>query len=299
MEDVVSSIVPTSPAPSTQIGETEGTPLPEAPGPLPAVPEPRAVSPADARDLTRVFLRRLNELEEGTPEYQYVRNTLIELGLSVVNYATRRFRQREDLHEDLVQVGTIGLIKAIDRFDVDREVEFTSFAIPYITGEIKRFFRDNTWAVHVPRKLQDQRIALARANERLETELGRAPTTAELAEDLELSEQEVGEARIAANGYSARSIDVPVSREGGDRGEETLGEHLGFSDPALEKVENVHALKTLLGELDERERRIIDLHYGQELTQQQIGNELGISQMHVSRLLRKCLDRLRVAMTQA
>ncbi|MGW3141432.1 sigma-70 family RNA polymerase sigma factor, partial [Streptomyces sp. NPDC001139] len=125
---------------------------------LPEVAEPSRVEPKDARQLTRLFLDRLAVLEEGTADYQYARNTLIEMNASLVRFAAGRFRSRgpEEM-EDIVQVGMIGLIKAIDRFEISREVEFTSFAIPYIVGEIKRFFRDTTWAVHVPRRLQEAR----------------------------------------------------------------------------------------------------------------------------------------------
>ncbi|MGH3118046.1 MAG: SigB/SigF/SigG family RNA polymerase sigma factor [Streptomyces sp.] len=264
---------------------------------LPLINDPFAVAPRDARELTHVFLQRLRGLEEGTAPYHYARNTLIELSLPLVNFVARRYRQREGEHEDIRQVGTIGLIKAIDRFDLSREVEFTTFAIPYISGEIKRFFRDTTWAVHVPRRLQEQRMALARATEGLEARLGRPPNTGELAEDMRLSEDEVIEAQVAANAYSTHSLDMPTDEDGVKGGNTLLG-CLGSCDPAIEKVENLHALKPLLAELDERDRRIIEMHFGQELTQQQIGDSLGISQMHVSRLLRRCLDQLRVAMTR-
>ena len=132
-------------------------------GPLPGIEEPRSVAPRDARELSRQFFQRLAELEEGTHEYQYARNTLIEMNMSLVRFAAGRFRGRGDDMEDLVQTGMIGLIKAIDRFELAREVEFTSFALPYIVGEIKRFFRDTTWAVHVPRRLQELRVELAKA----------------------------------------------------------------------------------------------------------------------------------------
>ena len=136
-------------------------------GPLPGIEDPRTVAPRDARELSRQFFQRLTELEEGTHEYQYARNTLIEMNMSLVRFAAGRFRGRGDDMEDIVQVGMIGLIKAIDRFELSREVEFTSFALPYIVGEIKRFFRDTTWAVHVPRRLQELRVELAKAREEL------------------------------------------------------------------------------------------------------------------------------------
>ena len=166
-------------------------------GSLPHIVDPRTVAPRDAREMSRQFFDRLSELEEGTHEYQYVRNTLIEMNMSLVRYAASRFRGREDYMEDIVQVGTIGLIKAIDRFELSREVEFTTFAVPYIVGEIKRFFRDTSWAVHVPRRLQEARVELARATDELQSRLGRMPTTRELSELMSLSEEEVIEARKA------------------------------------------------------------------------------------------------------
>ncbi|MGW2177608.1 RNA polymerase sigma factor SigF [Streptomyces sp. NPDC001732] len=268
-------------------------------GGLPWIEDAGKVAPSDARELSRLFFDRLRSLEEGTPAHQYARNTLIEMNLSLVRFAAGRFRGRGDDMEDIVQVGTIGLIKAIDRFDLSREVEFTSFSIPYITGEIKRFFRDTTWAVHVPRRLQELRVDIARTKESLTTELDREPTVPELAEQLGLSEDEVTEGIVAANGYAAGSLDVPADPSGPgrpDRQGRTFADVLGGPDPALETVENLHALAPLLGCLDSRERRIIDLRFGQEMTQARIGEELGISQMHVSRLISRILRKLRSGM---
>jgi RNA polymerase sigma-B factor len=264
---------------------------------LPEVTDARKVAPGDARDMSKVFFDRLQSLEEGTQEYQYVRNTLIELNLSLVRFAASRYRSRVELREDIVQVGTIGLIKAIDRFDLSREVEFNTFALPYITGEIKRFFRDTSWAVHVPRRLQELRLELAKANEKLEALFDRAPTAEELAEYLGITLEEVNEGRLASNGYVAESLDLPTGYDDNGGDATGLGDRMGSSDPAMEIVENLHALKPLLAELDHRDRRILELRFGQELTQSQIGAELGISQMHVSRLLTRCLAELRRAMT--
>ncbi|MGW2788140.1 RNA polymerase sigma factor SigF [Streptomyces populi] len=262
---------------------------------LPEVADPARVSPQDARQLNRLFLDRLTVLEEGTPEYSYARNTLIEMNLSLVQYAASRFRSRgaEEM-EDIVQVGTIGLIKAIDRFDLTREVEFTSFAIPYITGEIKRFFRDTTWAVHVPRRLQEARVQLAKATEELRSRLGRTPTVQELSQLMSLSEEEVNEARLASNGYNSTSLDAAINA--GDEGEAALADFIGSDDSSLELVEDFHALAPLIASLDERERRIIHMRFVDELTQAQIGEHLGISQMHVSRLLSRTLAKLRKGM---
>ncbi|MFD9538131.1 SigB/SigF/SigG family RNA polymerase sigma factor [Streptomyces sp. NPDC060010] len=273
---------------------------------LPHIDDARQVAPADARELSRLFLVRLRSLEEGTRQYQYARNTLIEMNISLVQFAARRFRGRTqdggiDI-DDIVQVGTIGLIKAIDRFDPDREVEFTTLALPYITGEIKRFFRDTTWAVHVPRRLQELRTELAKSQEALTEIFGRAPTVKELAEHLELSEDDVIEGLVAANGYTSASIDATTStrqRTSGDTAGRSLAETVGDADHDMELFEDFHTLAPLLKTLDERDRRILNMRFAREMTQAEIGAELGISQMQVSRLLTRTLTRLRTGMLAA
>ncbi|MFD9392292.1 RNA polymerase sigma factor SigF [Streptomyces sp. NPDC060000] len=262
---------------------------------LPEVPDPSKVAPKDARELTRLFFQQLTVLEEGTPQYQYARNTLIEMNISLVRYAASRFRSRNpEEMEDIVQVGVIGLIKAIDRFELSREVEFTSFSIPYIVGEIKRFFRDTTWAVHVPRRLQEARVQLARATEELHSRLGRTPTVAELAQLMNLEEREVIEARLASNGYRSSSLDAAINNS--EDGESSLSDFIGNDDGALELVEDFHALAPMIADLDERARRILHWRFVEELTQAQIGERLGVSQMHVSRLLSRTLAQLREGM---
>ncbi|MEU3510533.1 RNA polymerase sigma factor SigF [Streptomyces longwoodensis] len=262
---------------------------------LPEIADPSKLAPKDARELSKVFFDRLQMLEEGTPEYSYARNTLIEMNMSLVRFAAGRFRSRgpEEM-EDIVQVGMIGLIKAIDRFELSREAEFTSFAIPYIVGEIKRFFRDTTWAVHVPRRLQEARVQLARATEELSSRLGRTPTVKELSELMSLPEDEVREARLAANGYNSSSLDATIN--GSEDGEAALQDFIGSEDRALDLVEDFHTLAPLIADLDERDRQIIHMRFVEELTQAQIGERLGVSQMHVSRLLSRTLARLRAGM---
>ncbi|MCB5909261.1 SigB/SigF/SigG family RNA polymerase sigma factor [Streptomyces pinistramenti] len=264
----------------------------EAPSALPRIASPRTVAPSGARDLSRLFFDRLTVLEEGTHEYQYARNTLIEMNLSLVRYVAGRFRSRGQEMDDIVQVGTIGLIKAIDRFDPLLENEFTTFAIPYISGEIKRFFRDTTWSVRVPRRLQELRVDLARAREDLEGEGVHDPGVADLAGHLGLKEEEVNEGLVACNGYDSDSIDRPIQA----RGKQQTGlvaDLIGQEDPALALAEDLHALKPHLAQLDERERTLIRLRFGAEMTQSEIGAELGLSQMHVSRLLSRAFTTLR------
>ncbi len=267
---------------------------------LPWVEDAGKVAPKDARELSKLFFEQLCRLEEGTHEYQYARNTLIEMNLSLVRFAASRFRNRGSGEmEDIIQVGTIGLIKAIDRFDLSREVEFTSFAVPYIVGEIKRFFRDTSWAVHVPRRLQELRVEIAKAKEQLAGALDRDPTVKDLATHLKITEEEVLDGLVAANGYAAGSLDSPneQSEDGPASGKaRTVADTMGDTDPAIETVENLHALAPLIQELDDRERQIIEMRFGQEMTQSKIGEALGISQMHVSRLLARTLGKLRTGL---
>ncbi|MEW1748900.1 SigB/SigF/SigG family RNA polymerase sigma factor [Streptomyces angustmyceticus] len=263
-----------------------------APTVLPQIQVPQRVAPSDARELSRQFLERLHDVEEGTPEYQYARNTLIEMNLSLVRYVARRFSSRRESTEDVLQVGTIGLIKAIDRYDPSRDVEFTTLAVPYIQGEIKRFFRDTTWSVRVPRRLQELRIDLARAREELESEGGHEPTVADLAARLDMPEGEVAEGLMASNGYDSDSIDRPI-QTGGKRETGLVADLIGTEDPALALAEDVQALKPHLVELDDRDRTLLQLRFGEEMTQAEIGKELGLSQMHVSRLLTRACATLR------
>ncbi|MER5928913.1 SigB/SigF/SigG family RNA polymerase sigma factor [Streptomyces sp. NPDC002054] len=278
-------------------------PAGEPSGALPHITDAREVAPADARVLSRLFLVRLRSLEEGTREYQYARNTLIEMNVSLVRFAAKRFQARagggRTETDDIVQVGIIGLIKAIDRFDPDREVEFATLALPFITGEIKRYFRDTTWAVHVPRRLQELRTDLAKSQEVLTDVLGRAPTVAELAADLELDEEQVIEGLVAANGYTSDSLDAATDSEDSSsaaRRTRSLADTMGEVDPAIELFEEFHTLAPLLARLGGRDRRILRMRFGEEKTQAEIGAVLGISQMQVSRLLARTLARLRAGM---
>jgi RNA polymerase sigma-B factor len=261
---------------------------------LPEIPPARSVDPLDSRALSKTLFVRLATLDEGTHEYAYVRNTLIELNLALVKFAAARFRSRSEPMEDIIQVGTIGLIKAIDRFEADRDVEFPTFAMPTIVGEIKRFFRDTSWAVRVPRRLQELRLDLAKATDRLQQQLDRSPTVSELAAHLGLEEQEVVEGMAASNAYTASSLDAAGAEE--DDVESTLADRIGVEDEGLEGIENLESLKPLVAQLPERSRRILSLRFVGGLTQSQIGEELGISQMHVSRLLARTLARLRAGL---
>jgi RNA polymerase sigma-B factor len=261
---------------------------------LPEIPDPATLDTADARELSKVLFARLRTLEEGTHAYSYVRNTLVELNMGLVRYAAGQFAHRSEPMEDIVQVGTIGLIKAINRFDANREVEFLTYALPTITGEIKRFFRDTSWSVRVPRRLQELRLHLAKTRDRLEQELDREPSTAELAAHLGISEAEVAEGQTASNAYTAGTLEAPATADNEDDG--PLERRLGALDPELEKIEALTALKPLIEQLPERDRLILSLRFVDELTQSEIGERIGVSQMQVSRLLNHTLRTLRAGL---
>ncbi|WP_084729691.1 SigB/SigF/SigG family RNA polymerase sigma factor [Streptacidiphilus neutrinimicus] len=253
--------------------------------------DPVTLDVLEVRALTDVLFVRLRELEEGTAEYSYVRNTLVELNMSLVRTAAQRFAHHKEPVEDLIQVGVVGLIKAINGFDTGRGVEFVTYALPTITGEIKRFFRDTSWSVHVPRRLQELRLQLARADDALEQELGRRPTTAELAARVGVTEAEVAEGRIAADAYTAGTLSAPAGDQDEDDG--PLQRRLGALDRDLENIVDLTALRQILPGLPESDRRLLKLRFVDDLTQAQIGERIGCSQMHVSRLLSRILGRLR------
>jgi RNA polymerase sigma-B factor len=246
------------------------------------------------RARARELFERLSALPEGSPERERIRGTLVELHLPLVEYLARRFRNRGEWLDDLTQVATIGLIKSIDRFDLERGVEFSTYATPTIVGEIKRHFRDKGWAVRVPRRLQELKLSLTKAIGELAQREGRAPTVSELAAHLQMSEEDVLEGLESANAYSTVSLDAPDS---GDEDAPAVSDSLGIVDEALEGVEYRESLKPLLERLPPREKKILLLRFFGNLTQSQIAAELGISQMHVSRLLARTLTQLRDGLT--
>jgi RNA polymerase sigma-B factor len=252
--------------------------------------EERAVRTANDRAHARTLFGDLAALPESDPRRQRVRDELVEMHLPLVEYLARRFRNRGEPLDDLVQVATIGLIKSVDRFDLGRGVEFSTYATPTIVGEIKRHFRDKGWAIRVPRRLQELKLALAKATSELSQKNGRAPTVAELALHLSLSEEDILEGLESSNAYSAVSLDAPDS---GDDDSPAVADSLGVTDESLEGVEYRESLKPLLEKLPPREKKILLLRFFGNMTQSQIAAELGISQMHVSRLLARTLAQLR------
>jgi RNA polymerase sigma-B factor len=246
------------------------------------------------RDVERALLFRMSELHPHEPERKTIRDTLVTMHLPLVEHLARRFRDRGEPHDDLVQVGTIGLIKAVDRFDVERGVEFSTYATPTIVGEIKRHFRDRGWAIRVPRRLQELRLLLSQATSELSQRTGRSPTVRELAEHLGLTHEEILEGLESAQAYSTLSLDAHSSDEDSDT--PSLQDSLGMEDEALAGVEYRESLRPLLDALPPRERQIVILRFFHTMTQSQIAAEIGISQMHVSRLLARSLTQLRAGL---
>jgi RNA polymerase sigma-B factor len=260
-----------------------------------AIGEQRPRGWTDAnRARERELLDALAVLEEDDPRRPAIRDELVTMHLPLVNHLARRFRDRGEAHDDLVQVGTIGLIKSVDRFDPDRGVEFSTYATPTIVGEIKRHFRDKGWSVRVPRRLQELRLAIGRATADLSQSNGRSPTVKEIAAHLQISEDEVLEGLEAAQSYSTLSLDGSAGDADGES--PALVDTLGTDDAALEHVEYRETLRPVLAALPERERQIVLLRFFHNKTQSEIAAEVGVSQMHVSRLLVKSLRTLRGAM---
>ena len=247
---------------------------------------PRALTaPQSAEDLELLFRGWQEDGDQRAREALVRRFTPLARGLA------RRYDRSSEPQDDLMQVAMLGLLKAIDRFDPDRGNAFASFAVPTILGEMRRYFRDSGWGVHVPRSLQERALKVGEAQETLTKDRGRAPTVGELATYLELSIEEVGEALQTARVYDVISLDAP---RGGDEEDScSFGESIGQLDTRYELVELDVTICGALGELPPRERRILHMRFVEELTQTQIAQRVGISQMQVSRLLRRSLDRIR------
>jgi RNA polymerase sigma-B factor len=285
--DAVDNVVP------EQGRDVDAAETPETPDPADtqlAADAERAAKTSHDRARARELFADLIALSDDDPKRQRVRDELVEMHLPLVEYLARRFRNRGEPLDDLIQVATIGLIKSVDRFDLERGVEFSTYATPTIVGEIKRHFRDKGWAIRVPRRLQELKLSLAKATSELSQRNGRAPTVGELAQHLGMSEEEVLEGLESANAYSAVSLDAPDT---GDDDSPAVADSLGTTDDSLEGVEYRESLKPLLEKLPPREKKILLLRFFGNMTQSQIAAELGISQMHVSRLLARTLAQLR------
>ena len=250
-------------------------------------------------ELTRLrsaeFFVLLRDEEASEASRASAREALVHLHLPLVEHCARRFRNRGEPLEDLVQVGTIGLIKSVDRFDTERGVEFSTYATPTIIGEIKRYFRDKGWAIRVPRRLQELRMQIGTASAELTQSLGRSPTPRELAQTIGCTVEDIIEGIESSNAYSTLSLDAS---DDSDDGPASMLDAIGIDDAGLEHVEIRESIKPLLDRLAPREKKILLLRFFKNMTQSQIAEEIGVSQMHVSRLLNRTLEQLRTSLEE-
>ncbi|GLW57348.1 RNA polymerase sigma factor [Kitasatospora phosalacinea] len=284
--------VSTTPEITVTTAATATDPVEADPMHRPTRREMRAMGKYEARRLGDALFRRLAELPPEDPAHSYVRGTLIELNMPLVRFVAARFRHRPEDLDDIVQVGTVGLIKAVDGFDPDRGVEFVTYAIPTISGEIKRFFRDTSWPLRVPRSVQERYLAAVHASDRLEQSLGRLPDTTEIAEELHVTEEQAAEGLEAGRLCRCDSLDSLRDEDSDDTGSALIN-RLGACDPELEVAELRVMAKPFLNRLPERERTVLLLRFWGGLTQSEIATEIGVSQMHVSRILAATLAGLR------
>src|SRR3954447_25573898 len=249
-----------------------------------------------AREQNALLFERFRDDSSVEAARLQARDGLVALHLPLVEHCARRFRNRGEPFEDLVQVGTIGLIKSIDRFELDRGVEFSTYATPTIIGEIKRYFRDKGWAIRVPRRLQELRMQITSTTAELTQTLGRSPTPRELAEVIGCSVEQIVEGIESNNAYSTLSLDA--TDDGGEDGGPSMVEIMGLEDEEFEQIEIRESIKPLLEALPSREKRILLLRFFKNKTQSEIADEIGVSQMHVSRLLSRTLAQLRTSLQE-
>ncbi|TLF79594.1 RNA polymerase sigma factor SigF [Nocardia cyriacigeorgica] len=240
-------------------------------------------------DVAALFTR-LAATESGTDAYTTLRDELINRCIPLADHIARKFSGRGEPFDDLTQVARVGLVHAVDRFDVERGSNFLSFAVPTIMGEVRRYFRDNTWAMRVPRRVKETHLRIGAAVDSLSQTLGRSPTAKEIAAELDVDPDEVTQAVIAGNAYQPTSIDAASAGRDTDA---SLLDTLGEEESQFDRVEEYVAIRPLLDGLPERERRILTMRFFESMTQTQIAQQMGISQMHVSRILAKTLARLR------
>jgi RNA polymerase sigma-B factor len=239
------------------------------------------------------LLAELHGLAEDDPRRERIRAELVEMHTPVAKSIARRYARRGEPLEDIEQAAFLGLVKAVNRYDPELGDHFLAYAAPMMTGEVKRHFRDRTWGIHMPRRLQELSLALTPAVQEFVHRHGRSPRTAELAEMMNLTEEETAEVIAAWDAYRPVSLDAPA---GDDDDAPSLGDSVGDDDSAFDSLVDGQALRPLIDELPDRERRILLLRFFGNKTQSQIGAELGISQMHVSRLLSRSLARLRAGL---
>jgi RNA polymerase sigma-B factor len=241
---------------------------------------------ADVADM----FRHLKTLEEGSAAFVRHREAIIRRCMPLADHIARRYGGRGEPYDDLVQAARVGLVNAVNRFELTNGADFASFAVPTIMGEVRRHFRDHGWAVKVPRRMKDVQAQLNSARGELSQQLGRAPNASEIAEHLDIDREWVIEATIAGGNYSTLSTDV---QPGPNDEFQCIGETLGDVDPGLDKVLDVETARPLIAALPEQQRTVLTLRFFEDMTQTQIGERMGYSQMHISRLLAKALDTLR------
>jgi RNA polymerase sigma-B factor len=255
-------------------------------GSLQVYPSSREDRAARAREDRRLLERYRRD---GDPA---AREALVDRFLPLARQLARRYQRGGEPLDDLVQVASLGLLKAIDRFEPDRSTAFSSFAVPTILGELKRHFRDRGWSVRVPRDLQEMAVRVDRVTDELARELGRAPTPDEIGTHIGITTEQVLEAREAAGAYRAVSLDRP--RDDDEDGD-GMAETMGIEDPGFGLAEDAATVQRLMSVLSDREREVLRLRFEEDLTQSEIGVRVGVSQMHVSRLIRQAVARLRAA----
>lgn len=256
----------------------------------PRTPGGSVSRPNEYADVPDMF-RELASVDPDSMEFQRQRDKIVERCLPLADHIARRFEGRGEPRDDLVQVARVGLVNAVVRFDVETGSDFVSFAVPTIMGEVRRHFRDNSWSVKVPRRLKELHLRLGAATADLSQRLGRAPTATELAAELGMEREEVVEGLVAGSSYNTLSIDTGGGSDDDDA--RAIADTLGDVDAGLDRIEDREALRPLLEALPERERMVLVLRFFESMTQTQIAERVGISQMHVSRLLAKSLTRLR------
>lgn len=263
------------------------------PQPAPARTRPSRVQDdyADVPDLFRL----LHAMAAESHEFACQRETIVKRCLPLADHIAFRYHRKGENLDDLVQIARVGLMHAVNRYNPDAGTSFLSYAVPTMLGEIRRHFRDNGWAMHVPRRLKDLHVQITRVTPRLTQSLGRAPTASDLAEELGADRQEVVECLVAGDAYSVRSIDSPIA--GADDSTRSLADTIGEVDSEMEHITDRESLRPLLAALPERERTVISMRFFAGMTQTQIAERIGVSQMQVSRILAKTLQQLRDGMT--
>lgn len=252
----------------------------------------RSHSRGDSYDNIEPWFEKLRATPQDDPHYDDLREEVIRLSLPLADHIARKFTGRGEQFDDLEQTARVGLVLAVDRYDVSRGSSFLSFAIPTIMGEVRRHFRDHTWAVRVPRRLKEIQLRIGPATEELSQRLGRLPNARELADELEVDLIEVTRTLVAGNGYQTNSIDG-VTQDDRDNSSQPITDTLGVEEPCYQLTEDAMAVRPLIAALPDEERRVLIMRFYESKTQNQIAEALGVSQMQVSRILARTLRSLR------